>query len=246
MSAFRASGAMRYVFRGNITSKRGNNRFYKGRGAPSMGHIAKGTDQYIVDDKKWARNTFVVPSLTSFKLKPYIAPQTEKAKIPAPRLYEQVNSRKVYREDFRVRQERILKITELLDLQKEEATKTLPQLEVTKLENERATLESILYFRRTQWSASERRRRHAAKCRWTRTQAIAKRMDELKTELEAFTAQRQAGEVSGPLPRHLLRYRAAMARKEAIHQRADAKAAKAQRRVELKAQKAALASQNAV
>eukprot|EP00461_Guttulinopsis_vulgaris_P002008 UN02009 len=94
-----------------MTSKRNSHRFYKGRGAPSMGHIAKGTDKYIVDVQKYAKNTFVVPSLKGFKLKPYIAPQTEKKKIPRPELIVKVNFNQ------KLKQERQIRIAKQIELE---------------------------------------------------------------------------------------------------------------------------------
>ena len=53
-----------------LTSKRGNKNYYKGKGATKEGRLtSKG--RFIVDKLK--RLQLVVPDLTGFKLKPYIA-----------------------------------------------------------------------------------------------------------------------------------------------------------------------------
>lgn len=55
--------------RGAMTSKRGNNRFYKGRGASSTGvHTSKG--YYIMKSKI---PQIIMPDLEGFKLQPYIS-----------------------------------------------------------------------------------------------------------------------------------------------------------------------------
>lgn len=56
-----------------MTSKRGNRRFYKGRGAKSAGsHTNKG--HYLIKDNKIPE--IVVPQLDGFKLKPYVSQKT--------------------------------------------------------------------------------------------------------------------------------------------------------------------------
>jgi len=53
-----------------LNSKRGNKNYYKGKGGTKEGrHTSKG--RYIIDPLK--RLELVVPDLTGFKLKPYIA-----------------------------------------------------------------------------------------------------------------------------------------------------------------------------
>lgn len=53
-----------------LTTKRANKNFYKGNGCTSQGrHTSKG--RYVLDKKKMLE--LVVPDLTGFKLKPYIA-----------------------------------------------------------------------------------------------------------------------------------------------------------------------------
>ncbi|XP_062502180.1 large ribosomal subunit protein mL41-like [Corticium candelabrum] len=72
-------GLMRGAKRGNLTSKRGNRLFYKGRGAKSTGfHTKKGS--YIVQQHKVPQ--FIVPDLTGFQLKPYVSHKTPKVLNP--------------------------------------------------------------------------------------------------------------------------------------------------------------------
>eukprot|EP00118_Oscarella_pearsei_P025599 m.308445 g.308445 ORF g.308445 m.308445 type:complete len:102 (+) comp44015_c0_seq1:50-355(+) len=70
-------GLIRGARRGNMTSKRGNRTFYKGRGAKSTGyHTSKGN--FIVQKQKVPE--FVVPDLTGFQLRPYVSYKTPKIK----------------------------------------------------------------------------------------------------------------------------------------------------------------------
>ncbi|XP_065056183.1 large ribosomal subunit protein mL41B-like [Rhopilema esculentum] len=62
--------------RGVMTSKRGNKNFYKGRGVRNPGFITK-KGKFVVVPKKVPE--FVVPDLTGFQLKPYVAWKTPRA-----------------------------------------------------------------------------------------------------------------------------------------------------------------------
>ncbi|KAK9833988.1 hypothetical protein WJX81_000994 [Elliptochloris bilobata] len=61
-----------------LTSKQGNKNYYKGKGVQSTGHHTK-LGHYQVTEAK--RPKYMVPDLTGFTLKPYIAweerPQTK-------------------------------------------------------------------------------------------------------------------------------------------------------------------------
>lgn len=100
--AFRATTPAQFIFRGSITSKRGDKNFYKGRGAPSMGYFAK-YGKYLIDRKKYARATFSVPNLTNFKLKPYIALHAPKRAVPRPKMIVSVNFNKKLAEERALR-----------------------------------------------------------------------------------------------------------------------------------------------
>ena len=58
-----------------LTSKRANKNFYKGKGCTKEGRITN-KGRFIVDRLK--RLELVVPDLTGFKLKPYIAKSASK------------------------------------------------------------------------------------------------------------------------------------------------------------------------
>ncbi len=64
-----------------ITSKRGNKNFYKGRGAPTMGHGNK-WGGFEFEKEKIEKHLFIAPDLTGFPLKAYVQPKprTEKSK----------------------------------------------------------------------------------------------------------------------------------------------------------------------
>ena len=106
---FRATKAAQFIFRGSITSKRGDKNFYKGRGAPSMGYFAK-HGKYLIDREKYARHTFAVPSLKNFKLKPYIAIHTPKRAVERPKMIVKVDFKSKLNTE---RQLRLAKMTQL-------------------------------------------------------------------------------------------------------------------------------------
>jgi large subunit ribosomal protein L41 len=108
-TAFRRTTVTNFVFRGNITSKRGNKNFYKGRGAPSMGHHAA-HGKYLIDREKYARQTFSVPNLKGFELKPYVALHTKRYQVPRPKMIIDVNFKKVRNEQAQLRLAEIEKI----------------------------------------------------------------------------------------------------------------------------------------
>jgi large subunit ribosomal protein L41 len=71
----------RRAFRGKFTSKFGPKSFYKGRGSRSLGRIdSKGHFHY--QESKLPE--IVVPDLTDFPLKPYVAYNTPLIKTPQP------------------------------------------------------------------------------------------------------------------------------------------------------------------
>ncbi|EIE25474.1 hypothetical protein COCSUDRAFT_52881 [Coccomyxa subellipsoidea C-169] len=53
-----------------LTSKLGPKNFYKGKGVPSTGHHTRKGTYVILKDRL---PDYVVPDLTGFKLKPYVA-----------------------------------------------------------------------------------------------------------------------------------------------------------------------------
>jgi len=75
----------RRQFRGKSNSKMGPKDYYKGRGSRSLGKIdSKG--HFTLDAKKLP--VFIVPDLTDFELKPYVAYGTPKIKVPPPKVPE--------------------------------------------------------------------------------------------------------------------------------------------------------------
>eukprot|EP01126_Amoeba_proteus_P006014 TRINITY_DN12082_c0_g1_i2.p1 TRINITY_DN12082_c0_g1~~TRINITY_DN12082_c0_g1_i2.p1 ORF type:complete len:143 (-),score=20.62 TRINITY_DN12082_c0_g1_i2:243-671(-) len=71
----------RRVMRGLYWSKRGPRSYYKGRGAISLGKVNRKA-YFKYDPKKLP--VFVVPDLTDFPLKPYVARNTPLIKVSPP------------------------------------------------------------------------------------------------------------------------------------------------------------------
>mmetsp|Transcript_15326 Transcript_15326/g.21355 ORF Transcript_15326/g.21355 Transcript_15326/m.21355 type:complete len:112 (-) Transcript_15326:235-570(-) len=70
-----------------LTTKRARKGFYKGKGATKEGYLtSKG--KFVVDPKK--RLNLIVPDLTGFKLKPYIAASVPKFPPETRRVLGQV------------------------------------------------------------------------------------------------------------------------------------------------------------
>ncbi|CAL5219143.1 g920 [Coccomyxa viridis] len=57
-----------------LTSKTGPKGYYKGKGVPTVGHHTRKGGYKILQDRL---PQYVVPDLTDFKLKPYIAYETK-------------------------------------------------------------------------------------------------------------------------------------------------------------------------
>lgn len=211
---FKATNVARYIFRGNMTSKRGNRRFYKGRGAPSMGHIVKGTDKYIITDKKYAQNTFSVPSLAGFKLKPYIAPHTEKRKVARPQLVVQVSFPK------KLQEQRQIRITEQNQLESMLKKVAKANEDTIKARHQRSSLEAKLkkvkgelsFFKEMKSTYGKKifernQRRHTAKLeKEEKEKAWEKRQKVMNSYLKRREAKIAAGTPVEPIKQTALQY----------------------------------------